>query len=125
MLRLNILTLFLFSSGLLLSGCLSHKPVPTVEDVTTTVMVTPLPVPAAKETVLVPTGYTTCFTVKETVYQNKWIPAHRVCQYENINGQVIWVDGYWACIKYKKKANGVCHAWQWQRAHWAQISAVY
>lgn len=82
------------------------------------------PVPTAKEVIVTPTGYFNCFTVNAGWYRNEWIPAHRICQYENMPNKVAWVEGYWACTKYKVDES-ICTDWQWRAGHWVETLAIY
>lgn len=81
-------------------------------------------VPAPKEVIETPTGFVNCFTVKEGWYQDIWVAAHRVCQYENSPSGTVWIEGYWACTQYnidEKK----CTTWEWKTAHWEKTLIVY
>ncbi|MCD6040340.1 MAG: hypothetical protein K0S27_1740 [Gammaproteobacteria bacterium] len=119
--------LFLFSFIIIstLSGCYSQKQ-PTIRDVSSAVILSP--VPAAKETTLIPVGYTTCYTVNGAFYRHMWVSAHRVCEYMNAadKRKAIWVDGYWMCTRYDLgKGTKACQYWLWKKAHWSSISVVY
>lgn len=81
-------------------------------------------VPAPKETIVVPTGYSTCFTVKSGWYQNVWVAEHKVCQYSGSEAGVAWVDGYWSCTKYDN-AQGICTNWDWKSGRWEKTFTVY
>lgn len=106
-----------------LMGCQSGRELPPPKRVTTVVIT---PVPAAKESVIAPAGYSKCFIVKDSLYQQMWIPAHSVCQYEDVHGHVvsIWVSGYWACARYNKNTGVQCHAWVWKPAHLVQYGVL-
>jgi hypothetical protein len=95
-----------------------------------TVIVTTVPAP--KETVVIPVGYVNCFTVPAGWnYKNVWVAEHKVCQYTSANGTKIqgiaWVDGYWACTKYRnvQPTQGECTNWAWQSGHWVKTLEVY
>lgn len=92
-----------------------------VKKVTTTKVITP--VPAAKEVIAVPQGYVSCFTVEAGWYNNIWVPAHQVCQYENSAQGVVWIEGYWGCNA--ATPEGVCTNWEWKAGHWEKKMAVY
>ncbi len=109
------------------------------EVVTTTSAVVPVPattqvvverpvivtaVPAPKETIVTPSGYISCFSVKAGWYQDVWVAEHRVCQYPNTANGVAWVEGYWACTKYSVDA-GQCTNWEWKPARWEKALVVY
>jgi len=111
----------------LLAGCQSGKG-PPITDVSTSVILTS--VPGVKETVLVPTGYTKCFTVKQGFYNRVWSSAHRVCEYNNENASSIWVDGYWMCLAHDVSNDmnirkSVCRHWAWKQAHWSENGEAY
>lgn len=76
-------------------------------------------VPAAKEVIVAPTGYTKCDTIAAGWVDNIWVPAHQVCQYASSSEGTAWIEGYWACTKYTED-NGVCTAWDWRPGHWVQ-----
>lgn len=81
-------------------------------------------VPAPKETVATPAGFTNCFTVKSGWYQNVWIAEHQVCQYANSPSGIAWVEGYWMCNEYDS-GEGKCTRWDWKSAHWEKTLSVY
>lgn len=81
-------------------------------------------VPAPKETIITPTGYANCFTIKSGWYQDLWIAEHRVCQYPNSPSGVAWVEGYWTCTTYDI-TQGQCTNWEWKSAHWEKTLVVY
>lgn len=81
------------------------------------------PVPAAKEVVVAPQGYASCFTVEAAWFNNVWVPAHQVCQYENSPQGLVWVEGYWGCNK--ATAEGVCTNWDWKAGRWEKKLTVY
>lgn len=87
----------------------------------TTKIVTP--VPTAKEVIVAPKGYVSCFTVAEGWLNDIWIPAHQVCQYENSALGSVWVEGYWGCNK--ATVEGVCTNWDWKAGHWEKKLVVY
>jgi len=86
------------------------------------------PVPAAKEVIVTPSGFVNCFTIDAGWYKNAWVPAHRVCQYENVPGQtstyegVAWIESYWACTQF---TDAVCTKWEWKPGHWVKTLEVY
>lgn len=123
MLSRYILILCGLTTSLILSSCNSQKQ-PAVQDVSQTVILTP--VPTAKETIMVPVGYTTCYTVKAGFYKHTWVPAHRVCQYTNAvdASKTVWVDGYWMCTRYDL-GKSECGFWVWKKAHWSSYSVLY
>jgi hypothetical protein len=82
------------------------------------------PAPAAKEVIETPSGYAYCFTVNSGWFNHEWIPEHRICQYENTPGKVAWIEGYWACTKYKMD-EGICTDWKWRAGHWTETLKVY
>lgn len=95
--------------------------VTTVPDGSTpTVIVTPTP--AAKEVIATPQGYVKCYTVDAGWYQNLWVPAHKVCEYQNTTEGVAWVEGYWACNKHTQ---GECTNWEWRPGHWVKTLMNY
>jgi len=81
------------------------------------------PVPTAKETVVMPTGYVNCFTIAAGWVHDRWVPEHKVCQYENMAEGVAWIEGYWACTK--ATDDGTCTGWEWKPAHWEKTLDVY
>ena len=84
------------------------------------------PVPAPKETIVIPQGYTNCFTVAAGWYNNIWVPEHRVCQYAATTDATYegttWIEGYWACNVYK---NQECTNWEWKPGRWVKTLEVY
>src|SRR5437867_2631666 len=58
------------------------------------------PVPAPKETAVIPPGYSGCITVGSGWYKGVWYPEHRVCQYDPQITQAAqgdaYVEGHWA-----------------------------
>src|SRR5580704_3052832 len=56
--------------------------------------------PAPKETLPMPSGYVSCFTVKAGWYEDVWVADHSVCTYSNSANGLVWVEGYWSCNKY-------------------------
>lgn len=92
-----------------------------VKEVKTTRIVTP--VPAAKEIVTAPQGFATCFKVAEGWFNDIWVPAHQVCQYDNSAEGTVWVEGYWGCNK--ATADGVCTNWEWKAGRWEKKLVVY
>lgn len=76
----------------------------------TTVITTPAP--AAKETIVIPAGYTKCTTVKGRWQGSTWISEHQTCKYKKAK---TWVDSYWACNKHTQ---GECTNWVWKPGHW-------
>ena len=70
------------------------------------------PAPAAKETIITPTGYISCSTIKARWHGHTWVSEHRSCHYKKAK---VWVDSYWACTKHKQ---GICTRWQWKSGHW-------
>lgn len=93
-----------------------------VKEVTQTTRVI-TPAPAAKEVVAAPAGYVSCFTVAEGWFNNIWVPAHQVCQYDNTGEGVVWVEGYWGCNKVTPE--GVCSNWEWKSGRWEKKLVVY
>ncbi len=85
------------------------------------------PVPAPKEEVVVPQGYSSCFNVEAGWYKGVWYPQHRVCQYDPDKVQAAqgdaWVASYWACTKYS--TGGQCTNWDWKPGHWVKALPVY
>ncbi len=81
------------------------------------------PTPAAKEVVVAPSGYASCFTVADGWYNGTWVPSHQVCQYENSAEGVVWIEGYWGCNK--STPEGVCSNWEWRKGHWEKKLTVY
>lgn len=81
-------------------------------------------VPSPKEVIETPTGFVNCFTVAAGWYKNEWIPAHNICQYENMPGKAAWVEGYWSCTQYKIE-EGICTDWKWRKGHWSNMLTVY
>lgn len=95
-----------------------------------TVIVTTVPAP--KEVVVIPKGYVNCFTIPAGWnYKNIWVAEHKVCQYTSTNNGTIqgvaWVDGYWACTKYKSTSStqSDCVSWDWQAGHWVKTLDLY
>lgn len=79
--------------------------------------------PAPKETIVIPSGYQNCFTVKAGWYQNVWIAEHQVCQYSSSSTSgAAWVNGYWSCTKYNSNQ---CINWEWVSGHWQKTLVVY
>lgn len=113
--RYSIISLFFITLFLSLSA--QAATTTTVRQV----IVTPAPEP--KEVVVVPEGYTNCFTVAAGWYNNEWIPEHQVCQYANAAEGVAWVQGYWACNKYNE--NHDCTNWLWKPGRWVKTFEVY
>ena len=93
-----------------------------VKEVTKTTRIV-TPVPAAKEVIAAPEGYTVCFKVEEGWFNNIWVPTHQVCQYENAVEGVVWIEGYWGCSK--ATPEGICSNWEWKSGHWEKKLAVY
>lgn len=99
----------------------------------TTTVVTPsgsitTAVPEAKEVVVIPPNYKSCYTVDAGWYQEPgknyvWVPAHKVCQYTasptTASDQSTWVDSYWSCSQY---TGGTCTNWTWVPGHWSKIA---
>lgn len=120
------------ASGMLIAETVVVSPVtPVTKEVIVTspttvtkeqVIVTP--VPEAKEVIEVPTGYANCFTVNSGWFNNEWVPQHRVCQYKDMPGKAAWIEGYWACTKYKMET-GSCTEWKWRAARWVETLVVY
>lgn len=81
------------------------------------------PVPTAKEVIAAPLGYVSCFRVEAEWFNDIWVPAHQVCQYENTPEGVVWVEGYWGCNK--ATPEGVCSNWEWKSGHWEKKLLVY
>lgn len=73
--------------------------------------------PPAREIMVGPPGYTSCFIVQPGFYDGVWHHKHRVCEYNGASGQRIWVNGYWQCGSYR--AGGICTGWHWIGSHWA------
>ena len=86
------------------------------------------PVPSAKEVISTPEGFVHCFTVEAGWYKKMWVPAHKICQYQNVPGQkityegVAWVEGYWSCTDY---TGATCTKWEWRKGHWVKTLEVY
>ena len=86
------------------------------------------PVPSLKEVIATPEGFVNCFTIQAGWYKNAWVPAHRVCQYDNVPGQstsyegVAWIESYWACTQYTGET---CTKWEWKPGHWVKTLEVY
>lgn len=85
------------------------------------------PVPAPKEVSVAPAGYVNCFTVKAGWFSGVWVPEHRVCQYKQSKEGIAWVEGYWACTKYRtvENVNGECTNWDWKPGHWVRTFGFY
>jgi hypothetical protein len=81
------------------------------------------PVPTAKEIIKAPEGYVSCFTVEAGWFNNLWVPAHQVCQYEKASQGVAWIEGYWGCNK--ATTEGVCTNWEWKPGRWEKNLVVY
>jgi len=73
-------------------------------------------VPAAKEVFVMPSNYTNCFPV-EGWFGNVWVPKHNICLYKDSSNGAVWIEGYWACSKYKIET-GDCTNWDWMPARW-------
>ncbi len=73
--------------------------------------------PPAREIIVGPPGYTRCYTVQPGFYNGVWHHKHRVCEYNGVSGQRMWVNGYWQCGNYR--TGGVCTGWHWIGSHWA------
>lgn len=81
-------------------------------------------VPTAKEVIETPAGFVSCDTIPAGWQDTIWVPAHRVCKYENSNLGVAWIEGYWSCVKYKIDT-GECTNWKWIDAHWVKTYSLY
>lgn len=98
----------------------------TTQTVTTTptgdrqVIITTTPAP--KVVVAPPAGSTSCFAVTAGWVNDIWVPEHQVCQYTNSQEGAAWVEGYWACSKYKL---GDCTNWDWKAGHWVSTFTPY
>lgn len=80
-------------------------------------------VPVADEVIAAPQGYITCTVIDAGWYNNAWIPAHKVCKYENSSEGVAWIEGYWKCNK--ATAAGACVIWEWQAGRWEKTYTTY
>ena len=119
---------------LLASSFLSSSVFAQAETATTVITTTPTTttterrivtsVPAPKEIIVAPAGFTNCFTIKEGWFDDKWIPEHRVCRYANASEGDIWIEGYWACDKYNLDS-GECTNWVWREPRWTSSIEVY
>ena len=89
------------------------------------------PVPAPKETVVVPPGYVGCFNVPSTWLKGVWYPEHRVCQYDSAKSHAVqgdaYVEAHWACTKYSNAAEnkGECVIWKWKTGRWIKTFQAY
>jgi hypothetical protein len=92
-------------------------------------------VPAPKESIVIPEGYTGCFTVPAGWSKdNVWVAERKVCQYGGsatttntaVQGEA-WVDSYWACTKYKTTTanQSECTSWEWRPGHWIKTFPVF
>lgn len=92
---------------------------------TTTTMVTHVPAP--KEVTVVPAGFVNCFVIKAGWFNGLWIPDHRVCKYNPSKEGIAWIEGYWACTRYKTTVNmnGECTHWDWKPGRWVRTFEVY
>ena len=90
---------------------------------TSTVIVTEVPAP--KEVVVPPQGYTTCTTVSAGWYEGVWHPEYKTCRYNpeanpSFGGEA-WIAGHWVCNQYKVvNGSGECTNWDWREGHWEQ-----
>lgn len=89
------------------------------------------PVPAPREVIVMPKGYSNCITVVAGWFKGVWYPEHRVCQYDpqkvqHAEGDA-YVEGHWACTKYLTEAQtkGECTNWDWKPAHWVKTFSEY
>lgn len=121
---LNRVGLALFFTCLLASFGTQAQETTTTRTVVVERPVIVTTVPAPKETIVTPSGYVSCFTVKAGWYQDVWVADHQVCQYANSPEGVVWIEGYWACNKYNS-ADGQCTNWEWKAAHWEKQVVVY
>ena len=89
------------------------------------------PVPAPKQTVVIPEGYVNCFTVGAGWYKDVWYPEHRVCQYNQATQSTAqgdaYVEDHWACTKFltSEHLKGQCTNWDWVPGHWVKTLPVY
>ncbi len=92
------------------------------------------PIPAPKETVVIPKGYVSCFNMSAGWYRGIWYPERRVCTYDPSNASAVggtavaiegeaWVEGYWVCTKFQSK--GECTGWEWKPGHWIKTFPLY
>lgn len=124
--RLKLLFSLLFITLASLFACMNAQ---AQDEQGTITIVTPVPAP--KETVVIPQGYTSCFTVSAGWYKGVWYPEHRVCQYNpdqttSAQGDA-WVEGHWACVKYstEEQIKGQCTNWEWRSGYWVKTLPVY
>ncbi len=80
-------------------------------------------VPAADETISTPTGFISCVQIEAGWHDQVWIPAHKVCKYENSTQGVAWIEGYWRCNKATE--SGVCVIWEWISGRWTKTFSNY
>lgn len=90
-------------------GTSSTKTVETHHTITTTI-------PAANSDMAIPEGFVSCATMDASWVDDVWVPAHKVCKYENASEGVAWIEGYWKCTK--ATMDGACTIWEWQNGHW-------
>jgi len=81
------------------------------------------PEPQVKETIVIPTGSASCFTIAAGWANDVWVPEHKVCSYEGNTSGIAWVDSYWRCTKYAD--DGTCSNWDWVPGHWVKTMSVY
>lgn len=96
---------------------------PTTQTTTTTIVT---PVPAPKVVMQPPQGFVSCFTIAAGWFNNVWIPAHDVCQYDTSKGTFAgstWVTGHWRCMQYKA-TEGVCTDWRWSEGRWVSCDIL-
>jgi len=88
---------------------------------TSTVIITPLPAP--KEVIIEPQGYTECKEVPAGWYNDQWHSAYKACKYNTDNvtykGEG-WSSGYWSCTQYTiNNGQATCTNWDWIAGGWA------
>lgn len=86
----------------------------------TTTIVTPVPAP--KEVIVAPTGYTECTEIPARWYNGIWYAGYKACRYNN-TGNVYqgggWVAGHWTCTNYTlTNEQATCTNWDWVAGHW-------
>jgi hypothetical protein len=114
-------TFLLCFFALLFSLQVWAQPEETTTTTTERIIVTPAPAP--KEVVVVPSGYTSCFSVPAGWYKGVWVPAHQVCRYTSSSEGEAWIEGYWSCDKYNETND--CTNWSWVAGHWEKTLPVY
>jgi hypothetical protein len=107
---------------LLLVACAHQHPQTIIQTTNGNNQTIITPVPADREVVLVPRGYTHCYVVPASWYQGAWVAPHKVCEYVN-RTKPTWISGYWHCTHYDMQ--NTCSHWKWTPSHWSNAITTY